>query len=132
MIEEHVLDNNLSIYINHIKDLLGDFKAQFKDLLHMKIPEWIISSIDVEVENGNLDTFLKEDFTEMTFDLETKSIYTFKGWGYDCMNEKNCGKIAQAFCDYWAHFTSFLNLYVVESFEHRKKKVVICNSKLQI
>ena len=44
----------------------------------MKISEWIISPFDVEVESTNLDTFLKEEFTEMT-DLEVKSMYTFQG-----------------------------------------------------
>ena len=37
---------------------------------------------DVEVESANLDTFLKEEFIEMSFNLKTKSMYTFKGIGY--------------------------------------------------
>ena len=32
-----------------------DFKAWFKYLLNMEIPEWIISPFDVEVESANLD-----------------------------------------------------------------------------
>ena len=31
-----------------------------------------------EVVSENLDPFLKEEFIEMTFDLEAKSVYTFK------------------------------------------------------
>ena len=42
LIEQSVLDNDMFIYINHIKNL-QDFKAQFKDLLNMEIPEWFIS-----------------------------------------------------------------------------------------
>ena len=72
------IDNVLFIYINHIKNLQEDFKVWFKDLLNIEIPEWIISSFDVEVESANLDIFLYEEFTEMTFDLEAKSLYTFK------------------------------------------------------
>ena len=52
------------------------FRARFKDLLNIEIPEWIIRPFDVEVESTNLDTFLKEDF-----------INTFKGIEYFCMNE---------------------------------------------
>ena len=36
-------------------------------------------TIGVEVESGNLVTFLKEEFIEMTFDLKVKFMYTFKG-----------------------------------------------------
>ena len=43
---------------------------------------------DVEVESANLDTFLKEQFTEMTFALEAKSNDTFKGSGYYWMNRE--------------------------------------------
>ena len=49
-----------------------DFKTEFKDILNMEIPE-MISPFDAEVESENLDSFLKE-FTEMTFNLETKSM----------------------------------------------------------
>ena len=37
---------------------------------------------NVKMENAYLNTFLKEEFIEMTFTLEVKSLYTFKGIGY--------------------------------------------------
>ena len=37
---------------------------------------------NVEIESANLDTFIKKEFIEMTFNLEVKSINTFKGIGY--------------------------------------------------
>ena len=37
----------------------------------------------LNMENATLDTFIKEKFIEMTSDLEVKSMYTFKGIGYD-------------------------------------------------
>ena len=46
---------------------------------------------NVKVEIANLDNFLKES-TEMTFNLEAKSMYTFKGSRYDWMNEKTAAK----------------------------------------
>ena len=36
---------------------------------------------NVEVESANLDTFLKEEFIEMIFNLEMKSMHTFKRIG---------------------------------------------------
>ena len=53
----------------------------------MVIPEWINFLFDVEVERANLN-LLKEEFIEMTFKLEAKSMYTFKGIRYYWINEK--------------------------------------------
>ena len=47
---------------------------------------------DVEVESANLDTFLRKKFIEITFDVEVKSMYTFRGIGYYEMNEKTVAK----------------------------------------
>ena len=58
---------------------------------------------NVEVENTNLDTFLKEEFTEMTFNLKAKAKYEFKGTEYCWMNKKSKAKYLN--CS--AHFTSF-------------------------
>ena len=44
------------------------------------------------MESENLDSFLKEEFTEMTFDFDPKSMYTFERIGYYWMNEKNVTK----------------------------------------
>ena len=38
---------------------------------------------DVEMKSANLDTFFKEKFIEMIFDL---GVYTLKEIGYYCMN----------------------------------------------
>ncbi len=40
----------------------------------MEIPEWIFSSNDVELQWANLDTFLKEEFIEITFDLDINTL----------------------------------------------------------
>ena len=52
----------------------------------MEILEWIIFLFQVDVESANLETILWEEFIEMTFDLETKSLYTFQGIEYFWMN----------------------------------------------
>ena len=72
-----------------------------------KTHRWFKSKNDAELKSANLDTFLKEVFIEMTLDHETKPKYTFKGTRYYRMNEETVGKISQALCNCWAHFTSF-------------------------
>ena len=47
---------------------------------------------DVERKNTNLDPFFKEEFIEMTFDLEAKSMHILKGIGYYWMNENTSAK----------------------------------------
>ena len=37
--KENVLENNLFIYINSVKNLQEDFKVWFNDLLNIEIPE---------------------------------------------------------------------------------------------
>ena len=102
--EESVLDNKLFIYINHSKQRQKGFKSQFKDLSDLEIPERIISSF--EVESANLDIFLIKEFIEITFNLEAKSIYTFKGIGYYWMNKKTVAKYPK-FCATFEYFTRF-------------------------
>ena len=87
-------NNDLFIYIKHIKHLQEDIRIRFKALLNMDIPEWIISPFDVKVESANLDTFLK-GFIEMTFDLEAKTVYICKGIGYYWMNEKTIARYSK-------------------------------------
>ena len=60
----------------------NDFETRFNDLLNMKIPEWNISPFDVELQNANLDTFLKEEFIEMNFDLEARLMEISKRIGH--------------------------------------------------
>ena len=54
------------------------FKARFKDLIWMEIREEIISPFDIEVERENLNSFLKVEYIEITFDLQEKPMHTFK------------------------------------------------------
>ena len=61
---------------------------------------------NVEVKSSNLDTFLKAEFIEMTFDIEAKSRHIFKGIGYYWMSKKS-SNIFQVLCNCEAHFTSF-------------------------
>ena len=57
------------------------------------IPEGIVSPVDVEVKNENLDTFHKDKFIEIIlFYLEAKSIYTYKGIVYNWMNKNIVAK----------------------------------------
>ena len=86
----------------------------------MGILEWIISPFDVEGECANLDTFLKEEFIEMTFNHEGKSIYSFKRIGYNWMNKKiPAAKYPKLCAMVEPILLTFSSLYMVQSgFSH--------------
>ena len=63
---------------------------------------------NVEIENANLDTFLKE-VIKMTFDPQVKSIQILKRIGYYWMNLETVAKYPEPILQ------AFTSLYIVES-----------------
>ena len=74
----------------------------------------------VRMKTANLDTFLKEEFIEMSFDLEAKSVYTFKGIEYYWINEKkNVTKYPKLCATLELVLQAFPSSYMTESgFSH--------------
>ena len=60
--------------------------------------------------NTILNTFLKEEFIEMVFDFEAKSMYTFKGTWYTWIDEKTVAKYPKICATIWAYSTSFAKI----------------------
>ena len=89
-----------------------DFKEWFKDLLNLEIPAWTIPPFDVEVESACLDTFLKEEFINMTFNLKAKSMYTLKEIRW---TKKAVVKYPKHYVTAETTLLAFLSLYMVES-----------------
>ena len=58
------------------------------------------------MESANLYTSLKEEFSEMTLDLEEKSTYTFKGMGYLCVYLNSSGAASNSKSIFKRSFTS--------------------------
>ena len=74
---------------------------------------------DAERESANLDTFLKEEFIKITFNLEAKSMYTFTGIGYHLLNEKTVAKYSKFCANVEFILQAFQSSYIVESgFNH--------------
>ena len=72
-----------------------------------------------KVERASLDTFIKKEFIEMTFNLEAKSVYIFKGIGYYRMNERTVAKYSKLCATFKLTLLDFPSLYIVEStFSH--------------
>ena len=65
------------------------------------------------MESENLDSFLLEKFIEMTFDLEAKSVYTFKRIGY--YRKKTLAKYLKVYVTLEPIWQTFTSSYLVES-----------------
>ena len=89
------------------------------------------------MENANYDFFLEEEFIEMTFDLEVKSMYTFKEIGYYWMNKKkNLYQNILSFVQLLA-FSKFVDgricvlscaLFTIQTEKHIEDNVMISNT----
>ena len=69
---------------------------------------------DVEVESANLDIFLKDEFIEMTFDLKSKSVHTFKGISYYWIKEKFVAKYPNFCANVEPILLAFPGLYTAD------------------
>ena len=71
------------------------------------------------MESGNLGTFIKGEYTEMTFDLEAKLMNTFKGIGYHSMtNGKTIAKYPNLCAPVKPILQAFPRFHTVESGYH--------------
>ena len=61
--------------MTHLENLIADFKVRFEDLAKMEVPEWILTPFDVEIGNADIALHLKEEFVDMTVDLEASALF---------------------------------------------------------
>ena len=71
------------------------------------------------MQSANLDTFLKEEFIEMTLDHEAKLKYTFKRTGYYRMNGETIAKYPKLREIIETILLAFLGSYMVQSWFKR-------------
>ena len=90
-----------------MKKLQEDFKAQFKDLLNMAIPEWIISQFDIEVESAIQSPVL--NLLKWLLILKWSQCTHVKKLDITrWTNKKKCSKILKALSNCWAFSSSLL------------------------
>ena len=74
---------------------------------------------NVEVKTAHLDTFLKEEIIEITFNLDVKATYTFKRIRYNWMKEKIVVKYLMLYTTVESISQASSCLYIVKSgFSH--------------
>jgi len=73
-----IVGSDLEIYAKHLKNLGEDFKVLFKDLQRMRVPDWIVTLFDFNVQNADINSQLQDELTDMRVDLEAQSLFKRK------------------------------------------------------
>jgi len=73
-----IVDSDLEIYPKHLKNLSEDFKVLFKDLQRMRVPDWIVTLFDLNVQNVDIMSRFQDELTDMRVDLEAQSLFKHK------------------------------------------------------
>jgi len=82
---EALVDIDLELYAKHYKNLSEDFKVLFKDLQRMRVPDWIVTLFDFNVQNADINSRLQDELTDMRVDLEPQSLFKSKNLRYSAM-----------------------------------------------
>ncbi|MPC66986.1 SCAN domain-containing protein 3 [Portunus trituberculatus] len=105
--------------MTHLENLIEDFKVRFDDLAKMKVPEWILTPFDVEIESADIPVHMKEEFIDMTVDLEASALFRRKGFREFWINENNVAKYPQLCAVIEPFLLGFPSICMVEAgFSH--------------
>ena len=72
-----ISNDQVEAYVSHLEKLGEDFKIRFKDMEEMRVPEWIITPFDTNIENG-IAPDLCDELIEMSVDIEAKTLFKNK------------------------------------------------------
>ena len=75
---EALVDIDLELYAKHYKNLSEDFKVLFKDLQRMRVPDWIVTLFDLNVQNVDIMSRFQDELMDMRVDLEAQSLFKHK------------------------------------------------------
>jgi len=73
-----IFDSDLEIYAKHLKIYMKTLKVLFEDLQRMRVPDWIFTLFDFNVQNPDINSQLQDDLTDMRVDLEAQSLFKRK------------------------------------------------------
>ena len=73
-----IVDSDLEIYARHLKNLSEDCKVLFEDLQWMRVPVWIVTLFDFNVQNADFKSQLQDELTDMHVGLEAQTLFKHK------------------------------------------------------
>lgn len=107
-----IQDDDLEIYINHLKQLREDMRVRFIDIINLNIPDWVIDPFSVNAADINIE--LQECLVDLQSDMNAQVRFKLNKDNFWISNE-----IASTFPQLWEkarlYFIAFPTSYLVES-----------------
>ena len=66
------------VYINHLDNIREDLKIRFVDLDNMYVSEWLLSPLDMKIDNKGYESDLEDELIEMHVNFEAKALFKSK------------------------------------------------------
>uniref|UniRef100_A0A5S6R3U5 DUF4371 domain-containing protein n=1 Tax=Trichuris muris TaxID=70415 RepID=A0A5S6R3U5_TRIMR len=110
-IAEEVKDDDLLVYVNHMKQIQNDMEERFYDLLNLNIPDWIADSF--EVSALEVEAEIQESLIDLQNDIYSRRQFNHSGKEFLVKND-----LPNKFPALWENvqtfFIAFPSMYLVE------------------
>ena len=70
-LDTELKDDDIFVYIEHLKNLYNDMQFRFSDLLEMTIPDWVVDPFQVNAVD--IDSVLQEYLIELQSDVTAQA-----------------------------------------------------------
>ncbi|KFD50507.1 hypothetical protein M513_08575 [Trichuris suis] len=84
-IAEEVNDDDLLVYVNHLKQIQKDMEERFRDLVNLNIPDWIVDPFGVSAVE--VDTEIQESLIDLQSDTTARRQFDHYGKDFWVKND---------------------------------------------
>ncbi|XP_029646123.1 uncharacterized protein LOC115219961 [Octopus sinensis] len=107
-----MLDEDLTVDVDHLKHLHNDMEIRFSDLLQVTVPQWLVDPF--VVDSSEVDIDIQERFIKLQHNTAVQAMFKYGRFQKLCMNEE----ISKKYPLLWKNAKLFLLTfpsYLVES-----------------
>jgi len=91
-------------------------KVRFEDLQRMRVPDWIVTQFDFNVQNTDINTQLQYELIDMGVDLAAQSLFKRKKPAWQCnVNNKTAAEYPKLWASVELFLLTFPISYMVEA-----------------
>ncbi|XP_066983798.1 zinc finger BED domain-containing protein 5-like [Macrobrachium rosenbergii] len=113
VISTELLDDDLTVYVDHLKQLYNDVETRFSDLLQMTVPHWFVDPFIADA--SEVDVILQESFIELQNNTTTQARFKRGGHQKLSMNQDVYKKYPLLRKDVKLLLLAFPTSYLVET-----------------
>ncbi|XP_064108083.1 SCAN domain-containing protein 3-like [Macrobrachium nipponense] len=113
VISTELLDDDLAVYVDHLKQLHNDMETRFSDLLQMTVPHWFVDPFIADA--SEVDVTQQESFIELQNNTTAQARFKCGGHQKLWMNQDVFKKYPQLWNDVKLLLLAFPTSYLVET-----------------